>query len=656
MTPRRALTLARIVLCCAGLLQASTDQPTSQTTAGKGAGALLTARSWWPIVQPDSEPTRMYHAVCWEPVAGAIYMYGGTPILRDTSLGLCQRYDPLAHRWATMTPMTIPRRSLKGTYCRGKLYAIGGLSGSSEPLSSCEAYDISSNLWTPVAQLPYSNYAYQAAVWRDSLIYVMGGYRYRNTTDSVWIYNPFTDSWSPGTPLITSCASGDACIIGDTIYFAGGYNEDSGRIDDSLRMGVIDPADPSQITWSSGPALPFKRYNGPAIALEGRVYWFGGRTQSGRATDRGYVYDPATGGIDSIPAYPAPVMRCCIATASESRGEIFSLAGEANDTTPCGYYRFGLPVAADVGVTRLSVPSSDVDSGDTVTPSAQVMNFGTQAQTFQVMLRLDTFYMDVESASAAPGESVLVSFVPWHALLRGRHAAICSTMLAFDSTNQNDVLRKTIMVHAIGAEVVAETLPHDTIVPGTRKLNLSMCNSGTDGTVFWAYLELLRGDTALVYRDSASGFMYPGHQRLFAFDPWNASEGSYLGQYVVRVDDHIIRDTLSWRFWVFGSSACDDAQSWTRREDIALEGPWPNPCRGVATISYALPQAGPVSIKLYDLTGRTVRTLVNAQHKPGRYSLSFGTRTSSFVIPSGVYFIRLTSPGFEKTRKAVITE
>jgi hypothetical protein len=174
-------------------------------------------------------------------------------------------------------------------------------------------------------------------------------------------------------------------------------------------------------------------------------------------------------------------------------------------------------------------------------------------------------------------------------------------MLAFDSTNQNDVLRKTIMVHAIGAEVVAETLPHDTIVPGTRKLNLSMCNSGTDGTVFWAYLELLRGDTALVYRDSASGFMYPGHQRLFAFDPWNASEGSYLGQYVVRVDDHIIRDTLSWRFWVFGSSACDDAQSWTRREDIALEGPWPNPCRGVATISYALPQAGPVSIKLYDL-------------------------------------------------------
>jgi hypothetical protein len=56
------------------------------------------------------------------------------------------------------------------------------------------------------------------------------------------------------------------------------------------------------------------------------------------------------------------------------------------------------------------------------------------------------------------------------------------------------------------------------------------------------------------------------------------------------------------------------------------------------------------------LTGRTVKTLADANHKYGRYGLSFGTRTSSFVIPPGIYFIRLTSPNCEKTRKAVIAE
>jgi hypothetical protein len=57
-----------------------------------------------------------------------------------------------------------------------------------------------------------------------------------------------------------------------------------------------------------------------------------------------------------------------------------------------------------------------------------------------------------------------------------------------------------------------------------------------------------------------------------------------------------------------------------------------------------------VSLKVFDVLGREVATLVNEVKPPGEYSVVFdGTN-----LPSGVYFYQLKAGGFVQTRKLVL--
>ncbi|MEO0108254.1 MAG: right-handed parallel beta-helix repeat-containing protein [candidate division WOR-3 bacterium] len=88
-----------------------------------------------------------------------------------------------------------------------------------------------------------------------------------------------------------------------------------------------------------------------------------------------------------------------------------------------------------------------------------------------------------------------------------------------------------------------------------------------------------------------------------------------------------------------------------------LGKPCPNPFGNKTTIRYAISQAGPTQVKICDLTGRVVRMLVNQNQLPGRYSLTWN-RTDDLgrQLAEGVYFVRLSAPGFEETQKALVTQ
>jgi hypothetical protein len=79
---------------------------------------------------------------------------------------------------------------------------------------------------------------------------------------------------------------------------------------------------------------------------------------------------------------------------------------------------------------------------------------------------------------------------------------------------------------------------------------------------------------------------------------------------------------------------------------------FPNPFNPVTTISYALPQDGMVTLKIYDALGREVGTLVNEFKKSGRYTTSFNaTRLSS-----GVYIYKLVSGKYSATKKMILVK
>ncbi len=79
---------------------------------------------------------------------------------------------------------------------------------------------------------------------------------------------------------------------------------------------------------------------------------------------------------------------------------------------------------------------------------------------------------------------------------------------------------------------------------------------------------------------------------------------------------------------------------------------YPNPFNPLTTISYQLPFSGQVSIKVYDIIGQEIATLVNEFKEPGEYTVIWTAED----MPSGLYFCTLKASGFTETRKMVLVE
>jgi hypothetical protein len=69
-----------------------------------------------------------------------------------------------------------------------------------------------------------------------------------------------------------------------------------------------------------------------------------------------------------------------------------------------------------------------------------------------------------------------------------------------------------------------------------------------------------------------------------------------------------------------------------------------------AAVSYALPTAGTVSLKLYDVTGSLAKTIIGGRVQAGRYS----TKLSAEGLARGVYVLKLATEAGSATRKIVI--
>jgi hypothetical protein len=430
--------------------------------------APLFTPAWTRFAAPPADSARSTHACCYDSVNDRFYLIGGTPLaVSGTYVDLCQRYDPNTDAWTPMAHMPNPKGWIKGLYARGKIYVIGGQSNMNSALNENAVYDPATDSWVQKVPCPTATIAYEGAVYRDSLLYIMGG-----TPDGthslckVQIYNILTNSWTTGDSLRKGCQMGDACIIGDTIYFAGGFNANVDTVDSMMRKGAINPHDPTKITWSWGPRLPAPRGNGPTVVCRGKVYWIAGDgSYGGHSTQRAFVYTPGDTMIDSIPSYPYAATECCWAASRSPIPQIFGFCGYASPDT--GYFKISFsPVTHDVGVTQITQPGAEADSGDTVTPCAVIRNYGLQAEGFRVMMRIDSSYVDYEDVIIDTGKSVSAVFAPWPATRRGLHIAKCSTMLASDSDHLNDILTESFLVGVTQFGVSSWTVPAGAVDSG----------------------------------------------------------------------------------------------------------------------------------------------------------------------------------------------
>ena len=83
---------------------------------------------------------------------------------------------------------------------------------------------------------------------------------------------------------------------------------------------------------------------------------------------------------------------------------------------------------------------------------------------------------------------------------------------------------------------------------------------------------------------------------------------------------------------------------------FSLAQNFPNPFNPATTIQFSLPQAGDVTLKIYNVLGEEVKTLVNEYKEIGNHSVQFNAGN----LASGMYLYRIQAGSFVETKKMIL--
>ncbi len=199
------------------------------------------------------------------------------------------RYNTQTQIWDTIPDLPDTRGKIASgsSTIDSIIYIIGGyyvFSGGSETSSDdIHRYNINTNSYLiDGATIPVATDDHVQAVWNDSLIYVITGWSNTGNIPNVQIYNPITDSWSVGNPVPNNnrfkSFGASGTIVGNTIYYYGGASSSFGfNIQNILRIGKINPANPTQITWKDTTINPaIACYRSACTGNSRGVNWLGG--------------------------------------------------------------------------------------------------------------------------------------------------------------------------------------------------------------------------------------------------------------------------------------------------------------------------------------------------------------------------------------------
>ena len=121
--------------------------------------------------------------------------------------------------------------------------------------------------------------------------------------------------------------------------------------------------------------------------------------------------------------------------------------------------------------------------------------------------------------------------------------------------------------------------------------------------------------------------------------------------------------SLIYTAWMDAGSPDPSATNVTSIKDLPLNFTlyqnYPNPFNPETVISYKLSASSNVQLKVYDLLGREIATLVNEFKQAGTYNSQFSTlptgrQVRNFQLPSGVYFYQLKADNFIQTKKMIL--
>ncbi len=193
-------------------------------------------------------------------------------------------------------------------------------------------------------------------------------------------------------------------------------------------------------------------------------------------------------------------------------------------------------------------------------------------------------------------------------------------------------------------------------LPSGKFAGLRMLATGVNGAQTAQIFKLNYADTSVSYKQSLSDWFspsgYPGESAAVTMAYRDAADGItgsgpfYLYGYSIRLDpNRTLRSVtlpadrnLEILAMTLAAPVRDTSLT---ANSFQLQQNYPNPFNLSTQISYTLTSASRVNLKIYDILGREVATLVNGNEDPGSYIVTF----NGAGFASGVYFCRLMAEG-----------
>src|SRR6267143_1714408 len=216
--------------------------------------------------------------------------------------------------WQTRAPMPVSRQELATGVLNGKVYVVGGYDAVAQSTATVQVYNPTTDTWTLAQALPIAVNHNAAAVVGGKL------YSFGAGVGETFVYDPNSNSWvARASSHYVHRGTAAVGVINDRIYVAGGAGTTSQR--------ELEVYDPVANTWTIKAPMSVPRNHTGGGVINGKFYVVGGR--AGPSTDALEVYNPQTNTWSTLA--PMPTARSGFAAAVVNN-ELWVFGGEDPQT------------------------------------------------------------------------------------------------------------------------------------------------------------------------------------------------------------------------------------------------------------------------------------------------------------------------------------
>lgn len=217
-----------------------------------------------------------------EAVGSTLYIFGGIERGGDYVPSLrVERFDTLSGQVTQMSQAPTVLITPASAEVGGKIYVVGGSDEDGRRLNTLWIYDPPTDAWTPGAPMRVAREC--DVVAQDGVIYAIGGFDGKTALPTCEAYDIATDKWRAVPDLPVKTSAHHLALCGDCIFSFGDYAE----------MNRVQKFDFKTQTWTRLNQTGFDARRHMAVcAIENKIYVIGGNiASSGSFLDEVQVFD-----------------------------------------------------------------------------------------------------------------------------------------------------------------------------------------------------------------------------------------------------------------------------------------------------------------------------------------------------------------------------